>query len=245
MKENVIAVVAGKELTWEDFDEFLQNVPQEQRAYLSNPSAKEYYLQQMVALHLFAQMGEDEKLDETEEFEKIMQKARRDVLSQLAMRKVMENIQVTEQDKQAYFEEHKAQFVKGPSAQAKHILTDSEEKCLSILEEIRSGAKSFEDAAREYSTCPSGQKGGDLGRFGKGQMVKEFEDAVFGSEIGALVGPVKTQFGYHLIRVEDRDEGGEAVYEEVAPKIAQMVLQRKQQETYDAKVAELKAKYCE
>ncbi len=67
-----------------------------------------------------------------------------------------------------------------------------------------SGEKVFEDAAKEFSTCPSGQRGGDLGEFGKGQMVKEFEDAAFAAEIGHVVGPVKTQFGYHLIKVEEK-----------------------------------------
>lgn len=245
MKENVVAVVAGKELTWEDFDEFLQNVPQEQRGYLSNPTAKEFYLQQMIALYLFAQLGEDEKLDESEEYEAIMKKARRDVLSQMAMQKVLGGIRATEEEKQAYFEAHKQAFVKGAMAHAKHILTDSEEKCRSILEEIESGSKSFEDAAREYSTCPSGQKGGDLGQFGKGQMVKEFEDAAFGGEIGVIQGPVQTQFGYHLILVEDRAEEAVPQYEEVEPQIARAVLQQKQQGAYDAKVKELKEKYCE
>ncbi|MBR5510184.1 MAG: peptidylprolyl isomerase, partial [Lachnospiraceae bacterium] len=179
MDNNVVAVVAGKEITWADFDEFLQNVPKEQRAYLSNPNAKEFYLQQMIALYLFAQLGEDEKLYESEEYEAIMKKARRDVLSQMAMKKVLGGITATEDEKLVYYEAHKQSFAKGAMAHAKHILVDSEEKCRNILGEIQAGSKSFEDAAKEYSTCPSGQRGGDLGQFGKGQMVKEFEDASF------------------------------------------------------------------
>ena len=59
---------------------------------------------------------------------------------------------------------------------------------------------------KEFSTCPSKERGGDLGEFGKGQMVKEFEDAAFAAEIGQVVGPVQTQFGYHLIKVEKKNE---------------------------------------
>lgn len=245
MDNNVVAVIAGKEITWADFDEFLQNVPKEQRAYLSNPNAKEFYLQQMIALYLFAQLGEEEKLYESEEYEAIMKKARRDVLSQMAMKKVLSDITATEEEKLVYYEAHKQSFAKGAMVHAKHILVDSEEMCQSILEEIQAGSKSFEDAAKEYSTCPSGQRGGDLGQFGKGQMVKEFEDASFEGEIGVIQGPVKTQFGYHLVLVEDRTEETIPEYAEVAQQIELAVLQQKQQAAYDAKVEELKAKYCE
>lgn len=244
MKENVVAVVAGKELTWEDFDDFLQRLPKEQRAYLSNPQAREYYLQQMISYHMFAQWGADEKLDESEEYAEAMEKARTDVLSQMAMRKVLGGVEATDEEKKAYFEENKQSFLKGATAHAKHILTDSEDTCRKILEEIQSGNKTFEDAAKEYSTCPSGQQGGDLGQFGKGQMVKEFEDAAFTGEVGTVLGPVKTQFGYHLIRVESRT--GESVpdYAEVEPQIERAVLQAKQQAAYEAKTAELRERYC-
>ena len=114
----------------------------------------------------------------------------------MTMREVMKDAVVTEEDVKNYYEEHKQQFTKGETVRAKHILTDSKEKCDAILAAIQSGETSFEDAAKEKSTCPSGAKGGDLGEFGKGQMVKEFEDAAFTAEIGAIVGPVQTQFGY-------------------------------------------------
>ena len=126
---------------------------------------------------------------------------------------------------------------------AKHILTDSEEKCQSILEAIQNGEKQFEEAAKESSTCPSGAKGGDLGEFGKGQMVKEFEDAAFAAEIGQVVGPVKTQFGYHLIKVEKKNEETVASFEEVAENIKRNLMQQKQNDAYTKKVNELKEKY--
>ena len=113
-----------------------------------------------------------------------------------------------------------------------------------IENDIENGNISFEDAAKKHSTCPSGQKGGDLGEFGRGQMVKEFEDATFSAEIGKIVGPVKTQFGYHLIKVEKRSDAGAASFDEVKESIRKMLMQQKQQEVYNAKVEELKAKYC-
>lgn len=243
MENKVLAVVAGQEITEAEFEAFLQNVPREQQAYLSNPEMRNRYLDQLVALHLFAKDGEDLKLDETEEFQKILANAKRDILAQLAMRETLKDVDVPEEELKAFYEENKQQFTKSGTVRAKHILTDSEEKCKEILEEINSGAKAFEMAAQEYSSCPSGQKGGDLGEFGRGQMVKEFEQAAFEGEIGAVIGPVQTQFGYHLIKVESRTEESIAAYEEARESIRRNLIQMKQNAAYNAKVKALREKY--
>ena len=91
------------------------------------------------------------------------------------------------------------------SASARHILVDSEEKCVELKEQIEGGAD-FAEVARENSTCPSGRKGGSLGEFGPGQMVKEFDDVVFSGDLNVVHGPVKTQFGYHLLEITQRSE---------------------------------------
>jgi len=88
-------------------------------------------------------------------------------------------------------------------ATARHILVATEKACLDLKKEIEGGA-SFAALAKKHLTCPSGQQGGDLGTFGKGQMVKEFDTVVFGGEVGVVHGPVKTQFGYHLLEVTKR-----------------------------------------
>ncbi len=86
---------------------------------------------------------------------------------------------------------------------AKHILVDTKAEATRIKTEIDDGA-SFDYYAQRYSKCPSGRNGGSLGYFGKGQMVKPFEDAAFNGEVGKVSEPVKTQFGWHLIMVEDK-----------------------------------------
>jgi peptidyl-prolyl cis-trans isomerase C len=85
---------------------------------------------------------------------------------------------------------------------ASHILVKTETEALACLTYMKNG-KSFEELAKEKSLCPSGKKGGSLGWFGRGQMVREFELAAFNGKKGSIVGPVKTQFGYHLIRIDD------------------------------------------
>jgi len=89
-------------------------------------------------------------------------------------------------------------------AQARHILVPSEEQANDLKKQIAEGAD-FADVARQNSQCPSGRNGGDLGEFSPGQMVKEFNDVCFNDEVGVVHGPVKTQFGYHLIEVTKRD----------------------------------------
>lgn len=88
---------------------------------------------------------------------------------------------------------------------ASHILVKTEDEALKLKEEIENG-KDFAQAAMEVSLCPSGQNGGDLGYFSRGQMVKEFEDAAFGMKKGEVSNPVKTQFGYHLIYLTDTQD---------------------------------------
>ncbi len=87
---------------------------------------------------------------------------------------------------------------------ASHILVKTEDEALNLYNEILENKKDFESAAMENSLCPSGQVGGDLGFFGKGMMVKPFEDAAFALEVGELSKPVQTQFGWHLIKLTDK-----------------------------------------
>ncbi|CAI6146331.1 MAG: Peptidyl-prolyl cis-trans isomerase C [uncultured Sulfurimonas sp.] len=88
-------------------------------------------------------------------------------------------------------------------ATARHILVESEEKCSQLKVEIEGGID-FGDAAKTNSTCPSSAEGGDLGKFSPGQMVPEFDKAVFNGDVGVVYGPIKTQFGYHLLEVTAR-----------------------------------------
>jgi peptidyl-prolyl cis-trans isomerase C len=90
-----------------------------------------------------------------------------------------------------------------PRARARHILVDDKATCEDLKTQIEEGAD-FAALAREHSNCPSGRQGGDLGEFGPGQMVKEFDTVVFSAPVGQVQGPVKTQFGYHLVEVTRR-----------------------------------------
>jgi len=90
-------------------------------------------------------------------------------------------------------------------ASARHILVDNEQKCNELKEQILAGSD-FADIAKQYSSCPSGQQGGELGEFGRGQMVKEFDEVVFSGDLNTVHGPIKTQFGYHLLEITSRTD---------------------------------------
>lgn len=90
-------------------------------------------------------------------------------------------------------------------ASARHILVKSEESCIELKQQIEAGSD-FASLAKQHSSCPSGAKGGDLGEFGPGMMVPEFDKVVFSAPVGVVQGPVKTQFGYHLLEVTKRND---------------------------------------
>ena len=242
-EQNILATIDGVVITDAEVDAFIANLPKEQQMYASHPQFRKQCLDQIVSVYLYAKMAEEEKLDETEEFKKIFESARKDILAQLAMNKVLKDIAVTDEDAKKFYVENPQNFTKGETVRAKHILVKEEADCNAILAAIEAGEKTFEAAASESSTCPSGAQGGDLGEFGRGQMVPEFEQAAFAAEIGQVVGPVKTQFGYHLIKVEQKNEAAVVAYEEVAERIKSSLLQKKQNEAYTAKAMELREKY--
>lgn len=160
-----------------------------------------------------------------------------------AIGKCVESIRVTEDETKAYYESHKDEMNSGETVNASHILVDSEEKANELLAAITAGTITFEDAARENSSCPSSAEGGCLGDFGRGQMVPEFDSACFEMEAGEVRGPVKTQFGYHLIRLNKKNDAEVIPYNEVRAQIQQQVLQEKQQAAYQSKINQLKIMY--
>ncbi len=89
------------------------------------------------------------------------------------------------------------------TASARHILVETESQCEQLKQQIADGGD-FAELARQHSNCPSGKSGGDLGEFGPGRMVKEFDEVVFSANLNEIQGPVKTQFGYHLLEVTAR-----------------------------------------
>lgn len=242
MNDTVLAVAAGHTITEQELNNLIANYPPEQQVYFSNPNAKDELLEQLIGFHLFSALAKEQKIKESKAYRETLAKMEQELASHMAATGVIERVTVDDSEAEAYFDAHPAQFQAGEQVKASHILVDSEEDAKKAAEEIAAG-KAFSDAAREYSTCPSKEKGGDLGYFGKGQMAPEFERAAFGAQAGETVGPVQTQFGYHLIRVEDKKQEEGVRFSDIKEQLKEKLLQQKKQEVYLKTVKELEIKY--
>lgn len=164
---------------------------------------------------------------------------RKDVEKSLIIEKLLaDRVEITEEEMRQYFEENKELFDEEEQIRARHILVDTEEKALEVKSKLEAG-EDFAKLASEYSTDESNKdSGGDLGFFPRGKMVQEFEDAAFSLEIGKISDPVKTEFGYHIIKVEEKKPAKEANFEEKKEEIRKAVFDEKLPEVYDEWLSE-------
>ena len=124
---------------------------------------------------------------------------------------------------------------------ASHILVATEEEAREIYGRIASGESTFEEEALAHSTCPSKANGGNLGEFGRGQMVPEFDRAVFAMEVGEITSePVQTQFGYHLIKLNEKKEAAITPLAEIQNELKMALLDEKKHQAYESKINQLK-----
>ncbi|MDO5755252.1 MAG: peptidylprolyl isomerase [Tissierellia bacterium] len=237
----VMAKVEGKELTKGEVQEFIQLMGP-QGAQLNNEDGIKKVADELVNQELMYLEAKEKGYDEDPEFLKEVERIKEQQLKQFAINKLLRQVDVQEEDAKKYYEEHKDQFQTKANFKAAHILVEEEDVANKVLEEINKG-KDFGEAAKEYSTCPSKEKGGDLGQFAQGQMVPEFEKALLTQEIGEIAGPVKSQFGYHIIRLDEKNEPTTMEFDQVKNQIIQQITLRKQQELYLEKCKELQGQY--
>ena len=223
---NFLAKVGDKVITQEDLEAAVASLDGYQRQQFDNEEGRKRILADMINQELFYLDALENKMDQDEIFVNEMELVKANMLKQYAINACLAAIEITDDEKLAYYEEHKDEFKEDESASAKHILVDNEEL-----------------AAVEYSTCPSKSSGGSLGTFGRGQMVPEFEEAVFTLPVGKVSSPVKTQFGYHLILVDDRKEARQLEYEDCKSDVEQSLAFKKQNEAFLAKLTDLTEKY--
>ena len=243
MENKIMAKVKDIEITQGDIQSFLHSLGQQTAMQIqSQPDGMERVVYELVNQNLMYLDAKDNNLEREEAFQRDLENAKKNLLIQYSVNKFLKAITVTDEEAKEYFESHGDEFKKPELMTASHILVTDEEKATEILEKINAGM-SFEDAALEYSDCPSKDRGGDLGEFERGSMVPEFEEAVLKSELGIVDKPVKTQFGYHIIKVMDKKEAETPSFEEVKDQVKQTLLQSKQQNAYMEKTNELREKY--
>ncbi|MGE5626711.1 MAG: peptidyl-prolyl cis-trans isomerase [Solirubrobacterales bacterium] len=241
MENKVLAIVNGQEITERDLDLTLMRFPKERQGFMNTEEGRKQLLDQMISFELIYKDAKESGLENDENYLLQLEMAKKELLIQAGISKIMAGVTVTDSEVEDYYKANENMFANQATVTAKHILVDSAEKAGDIKAEILNG-KAFEDAAFEYSTCPSNSQGGSLGAFSRGQMVPEFEDAAFAMEIGAVSDPVQTQFGYHLIKVDAKAEAGVKPFAEVKDMIKNKLLQERQAYKYSEAVNKLKDK---
>lgn len=243
MNDNkVLATVDGRNITEQDAYNFLNQLSPQVAMQFRTPEGIKNLVKELVNQELFYSQAIAEGLDKEEEFIEQLEKIKKQVLIQYTVNKLLSAVEVKEEEIKAFYMSKQENFKTPEMVRASHILVDSEEDANSILEEINNGM-AFEEAAKKYSNCPSKERGGDLGEFPRGQMVQEFEEAAFSMEEGQISEPIKTQFGYHIIKLVSRKEAAISPLEEVKEQIQNHLIDLKQREKFDEATHELKEKY--
>ena len=242
MENKILATVNGREITERDIQETMSRFPKERQEYLLSEEGKKQLLEQIVSFELINCYASDNGMDEDEEYKLQLEKLKKEILTQATIKKILSGVTVTDDEVQKYYEANGETYKNEESITAKHILVDSLDKATTVLKSIKDGM-TFEEAATKYSTCPSKEQGGSLGNFTRGRMVPEFEKAAFELEVGVVSEPVKTQFGYHLIKVESKDEAKIKPFDEVKATIKAELLNERQSFKYMQFVEGLKKTY--
>ncbi len=241
-KDKLLAEVNGKKITGVDYNLFIDSLNPQLKQYFGGEEMNKEVVNELVYQTLLYEDAMEKGMDKDDEFTQVLEKTKESMLKTYALGKLLATISVTDDEIKKFYEDNKDVFKENESANASHILVAEEDKANEIYEKVKNGGD-FASLAKEFSTCPSKEKGGELGTFTRGQMVKEFEDAVFNNEVGAITEPVKTQFGYHIIKINDKNEGRDLAFDEVKDKIATQVRRQKEQALYNEKITELKEKY--
>ena len=222
-----LATVNGQQITEDDLkiamDDIGGTVPQGPEA-----QKRKYVLDYLVDLKILAQAGDKQKVAETPEFARKIAYLRDRALMESVMGK--EASSIDDAKIKAFYDEAVKGLPKEEEARARHILVASEDEAKAAVEKLKGGAD-FAKLAEEISKDPgSGKQGGDLGFFTKERMVKEFSEAAFGMKPGEVSAPVKSQFGWHIIKLEEKREKQPPAMADVREELVRYLTQRQQQE---------------
>lgn len=234
----VLAKVGDRELVQEDLQDFLASMPPEYAQQLAG-LGEEVLVEELINQELIYQDALAKKLDESAVFKLEMDKLAKEVLKGIAINEVLQKAEPTEEEARQHYEENKELYVEPEKVASSHILVDTLEKAQEVKRLLDEGA-SFSQMAMEHSSCPSKENGGALGLAERGRMVPEFEDVAFALELNEISGPVESQFGFHIIQVDNKVPAGEKSYEEALPEIVEALRSGNQQELYTSYMEELR-----
>lgn len=242
MEQKIIASVNGKKITQNDLDNALLRFPKDRQAFLTSEEGRKQLLDQLISFELIHSYALDNAIEKDENYIIRLEAAKKEILTQTAINHILEDVKVTDEEVKDYYEANNNYFMGQEAVSARHILVDSIELANEIKNKIEEGLN-FEMAAMQYSTCPSKEQGGSLGQFTRGRMVPEFEEAAFGLAVGQISEPVKTQFGYHIIKVDEKVSETVKPLEEVFDIIKREILSERESFKYMQFTQKLKSIY--
>lgn len=239
-----LAKVGNTTVTQSDYDREFQALPDYAQQLFADAQGKEKFLNEIINKEMLYQEAVKKGLDKTSDFQKKLEEFKKlTLVTELFEKEIMAKAKISEQEVKDYYDKHKEEFTPTTQIKASHILVKTEDEAKNVLQRLQKGEK-FGNIAKAVSLDPgSAKNGGDLGYFTKGQMVPEFEKAAASLNIGDISIPVKTQFGYHIIKVTDRKKGSVIEFEKIKDMISQKLSGEKQKEAFDQYIAELRKNY--
>jgi peptidyl-prolyl cis-trans isomerase C len=236
----VLAEVNGGSITTGDFERELKNLPEYLKAMAETPQGRKEMLDTMVIRELILQQASKDGLDKGPELEAKLQDLRKRLIVESFLKKKVETeAQVSDDDLKKFYEQNKDKFKSGDQMKASHILVKTEKDAKDLLVQIKAGGN-FEELAKKNSVDASSAKGGDLGWFGKGSMVPVFEKAAMLLKENQVSEVVKSDFGFHIIKLTGKRAAGTRPLEEVKDQIKGAIMPTKQQEVFQKIKEELK-----
>lgn len=236
----VLAEVNGGSITTGDFNRELKNLPEYLKSMADTPQGRKEMLDTMVIRELILQQAGKDGLDKGAEIEEKLQDLKKRIIVEAFLKKKVETeSKVSDADMQKFYEQNKEKFKSGEQMKASHILVKSEKEAKDLLAKLKAGGN-FEELAKKNSVDSSASKGGDLGWFGKGSMVPAFEKTAMTLKEGQISDVVKSDFGYHIIKLTGKRAAGIRPLEEVKDQIKGAIMPSKQQEIFQKIKEELK-----
>ena len=223
----VVARVNGTEIRQSDLNTAEEDVGN-QVAQMAPDAKREYLISFVADMMLVAKAAEAKKVQDSAEFKRRLNLARTKLLMEQFLQAEAKTA-VTEAAMRKVYDEAVGQMSKEPEVRARHILVETEDEAKTVLAELKNG-KDFAELAKSKSKDPGSADGGDLGYFTKDQMVPEFSEVAFKLDKGALSDPVKSQFGWHIIKVEDKREKQPPEFDKVKDQLETFVVRRSQVE---------------
>lgn len=227
-----IAIVNGAKITSDDFDREVQALPDYIQAMADTPDGRKELIDTLVMRELIMQQAKKDGTDKSAAVAEKMAELRDRVIVDTYLKKRVEtDSKISDAELKEFYEQNKDSFKTGNQIKASHVLVKTEEEAKQIQEELKNGAD-FEQVAKDKSIDSSASKGGDLGWFGKGSMVPPFENAAFALNEGQVSDIVKSDFGYHIIKMTGKRAAGVREFAEVKEQIRATLLPSKQQQVF-------------